>query len=372
MTGPLTFQIAGTIGPNAIYIERATDAELTAMLREAPLCHIVGPPQIGKSSMALHLKESLSQTAGCGIYLDLNGYGTTTSPEGSLYNSLIFDSLERLTDEEPTLPPGDTRERLMWWLQQLDKIAEERQVVLIIDEFGLLVSRSVILLEAIAAHLTARPAGTPRASVLLLGIFNIPQLLGEPGKAEMIRAFFGAGGLSRRIELVDFKREELSPFAQALPPSAAYADALLDRIAYWTSGHPYMTQMLCLQAAKWHAPEADAATQIDRLVNQLFLVPNSIGDPCLAWAHKLLCPSEGGVTGQARRLRYKTLLKQGELLDDPKDPYITDLILAGLVVRRRVQDQTRLVVRNRIIMNVFDDGWFLRNAPADEARSETR
>src|SRR6202030_4474726 len=51
--------------------------------------------------------------------------------------------------------------------------------------------------------------------------------------------------IGRRIELSDFTEQEATPLIQGLCADDAVGMAILQRIVYWTGGHPFLTQPLC-------------------------------------------------------------------------------------------------------------------------------
>src|SRR5205085_1346607 len=76
-------------------------------------------------------------------------------------------------------------------------------------------------------------------------------LLGVAAPTELIRDTRTTPfNIGRRIELHDFSLDEAASFAPALGRDGAIGMRLLRRILYWTGGHPYLTQRLCLSVAE--------------------------------------------------------------------------------------------------------------------------
>src|SRR5262249_19300114 len=125
-------------------------------------------------------------------------------------------------------------------------------------------------------------------------------LLGVASPSDLIRdTRMTPFNIGRRIDLTDFTEEEARPLAIGLEVgeagtpgrSAREARALLKRILYWTGGHPFLTQRLCLAVAApggmgsmgslgssdrtfhtSHTPSTShTAADVDRLVEGLFL-----------------------------------------------------------------------------------------------------
>ena len=99
-----------------------------------------------------------------------------------------------------------------------------------------------------------------RLTFVLLGSASPADLIKDPGRTP-----FNVG---RGIELGDFTREEAAQLASGLP--AATSEQLLDRILYWTDGHPYLTQLLCVEAsglAVRERAQADPQGLVDGIVD---------------------------------------------------------------------------------------------------------
>src|SRR5262249_22697131 len=106
--------------------------------------------------------------------------------------------------------------------------------------------------------------------------------------------------IGRRIDLTDFTVEEAAPLAWGLaagsagrppacpavsdvratdaggPPAlpAARAHSVLERILYWTGGHPYLTQRLCRAVA-----EANASIPKSKIQNRSTRSARSCSSP---------------------------------------------------------------------------------------------
>src|SRR4029450_8842932 len=104
-----------------------------------------------------------------------------------------------------------------------------------------------------------------RLTFCLLGVATPADLIQDPRTTPF--------NIGRRIELTDFTEEEAAPLAHGLGREAQTGSQLLQRILYWTNGHPYLTQRLC-HAASEDVTVRDAAA-IDRLCEDLFLSPRA-------------------------------------------------------------------------------------------------
>ena len=76
--------------------------------------------------------------------------------------------------------------------------------------------------------------------------------------------------IGERVYLRDFSREEVLRFAPALGGKGA---TLVDRIHYWTNGHPFLTQSLCAACAA--DTEIQTPAQVDALVEKNLFGPKA-------------------------------------------------------------------------------------------------
>src|SRR5262249_39829445 len=103
-------------------------------------------------------------------------------------------------------------------------------------------------------------------------------LMGVASPSDLIRNVqITPFNIGRLIELTDFTPEEARPLAIGLEVgevgapgrSAKEARLLLERVLYWTGGHPYLTQRLCQAVAADRTVHEVAG--VDRLCRELFL-----------------------------------------------------------------------------------------------------
>ena len=169
--------------------------------------------------------------------------------------------------------------------------------------------------------------------------------------------------IGKRIELKDFTPEEAAPLASGLGRDDRLAKKLLDRILYWTGGHPYLTQVLCRAVAE--DPEIRNAAGVDRQCEKLFLSPRARekDDNLLFVSRRIL----SGEVDRAGLLHlYETIRARKRTPDDETNPLVAHLRLAGLT---RVLEGY-LWVRNRIYFRVFDREWVNANMPDAEVRRQ--
>jgi len=169
--------------------------------------------------------------------------------------------------------------------------------------------------------------------------------------------------IGQRIELNDFTEAEAAPLAQGLQKTPEVGARLLERVFYWTGGHPYLTQRLC-QAIAEEAREATPA-EVDHLCQELFLSHQAQWrDDNLLFVRERMLRSEVELAGLLSL--YAQVRGGKRIRDDVTNPLIGILRLSG-VARA---PGGHLAVRNRIYERVFDREWVKTNMPDAERRRQ--
>jgi hypothetical protein len=132
---------------------------------------------------------------------------------------------------------------------------------------------------------------------------------------------------------------------------------MLDRIFFWTRGHPYLTQRLCAEAAVLPAGSLNELA-IDALVERLFLTNDARNESNLRFVRRAI---EEQRNRRPLLSLYRHILAGDKIADDQRSPIQERLRLAGLV---RAEDGM-LAVRNEIYRRVFNDAWARAATPVD-------
>jgi formylglycine-generating enzyme required for sulfatase activity len=203
-----------------------------------------------------------------------------------------------------------------------------------------------------------------RLTFVLLGVATPAQLIADP-----TRTPFNVG---KGIELTDFSAAEAGPLSVGFPGTAEERRVLLDRVLFWTGGHPYLTQTLCraiaTRAADMLVTNGDAPDKqtsfVDEEATRLFL--RSVA----AREERNLKFVRSRLTQGHRDLRsvlrmYQRVLAGKIVEDKPASSIHASLKLAGVV---RVDSDGRLRTRNQIYERVFGPEWVKRELPRDRTR----
>jgi AAA-like domain/PEGA domain len=360
------FVVGGTLRRDApSYISRAADQNLYKFLQAGEFCYVLTARQMGKSSLmvrtAIRLRDNGTRVA----VLDLTSLGQNLTTE-QWYNGL----LERVGQQF-----GREDELEEAWLR-FPQLGPMRRFMRAITDSVLpgLGDRAVIFVDEIDA-VRSLPFSTDEFFAGIRECYNRrsvdPQferltfcLLGVATPSDLIRDTRTTPfNIGRRIELSDFTEQEATPLIQGLCADDSAGMTILQRIIYWTGGHPYLTQRLCRAVA--NDGKIHDTSGVDRLCKELFLSNRARErDDNLLFVRQRMLHSE--VDTAALLMLYEKVRDGKTIRDDETNPLISVLRLSGIA---RVENGL-LKARNRIYNKVFDDDWVNANMPGAEIRRQ--
>ncbi len=286
------------------YVGRQADRDLLQGLIQGEFCYVLISRQMGKSSLMVRTANKLREQGINVIALDLTAVGQNLTPE-QWYDGLILRMGRqlRLEDELEDFWKANDRfspvQRLIMAIRDVAMLKRHGPLVIFVDEIDTVRSLPFSTDEFFAAirecynRRTVDPEFN-RLTFCLLGVATPSDLIRDPRTTPF--------NIGRRIELNDFTPEEAAPLAGGLgvgervggslgervngeapattPPLSVQrsvldvqsstageqrrtsniehrpfneAPRLLERILYWTNGHPYLTQRLCRAIAEANA-----------------------------------------------------------------------------------------------------------------------
>jgi len=255
---------------------------------------LAGQRRIGKTSLLLRLERTLSGEYFLPLYFDLQN--KASHPLSRVLAALTSKIVRRAGCEMPDIEAFDDEGRFFQHIflpqlyQALDK---DRRPVFLLDEFDVLDQAKEELPENAATlaffpFLRSVMDEDPRpAFVFALG-----------RQAEDLSTVFTAllkGALNREIWVLD-KESTISLILQAQANGTLhFTDRAVERIWRLTSGHPYMTQLLCqrIWERAYTGEKPDAPPRVD-VPDVEAAVPGALeaGRPALAWLWQGLNPAE--------------------------------------------------------------------------------
>jgi WD40 repeat protein len=337
------------------YVERRADVELLERITEGEFCYVLTPRQMGKSSLMARSSKRLREFGIRTAVIDLTliGGGKEEVSAAQWYYGFIHELLKELRlglDLEA------------WWharanLPALQRLSEffrdavlamiSERIVVFVDEIDTTIGLPFAddFFAAIRACHNAR-AFQPeykRLSFVLLGVATPPELIKDTRRTP-----FNVG---HRIELTDFTPDEAVLLVTA-GHGGTSGEQTLERIMYWTSGHPYLTQKLCRIVAEEQEQGRHYEDLIDELVDKHFLGPDAVrNEDNLKFVASRLQDAERSKA----LLRMLTHIRRGgTVVDDATSALHAALKLSGVV---GALPDGRLAVRNRIYDRVFTEKW---------------
>lgn len=365
--GTSNFYVTGGTLPQDApsYVERKADRDLFDGLLKGEFCYVLTSRQMGKSSLMVRTSNKLRLKGVNVVSLDLTAIGQNVTPE-QWYDGLVLRmgrqlhleaELEDFWRQQERISPV---QRLMAAIRDVAMVKRPGPLVLFVDEIDTVRSLPFSTDEFFSAirecyNRRTEDPDLNRITFCLLGVATPSDLIRDTRTTPF--------NIGRRVELNDFEAGEAAPLANGLGRETRAASALLERIYYWTNGHPYLTQRLCQAVAE--DPNVTGPAGVDRLCEGLFLSSRARErDDNLLFVRERLLRSEvdrAGLLSLYDRVRNRKRVRDAEA-----DPLISLLRLSGIV---RVVEGC-LWIRNRIYHRVFDRNWVLANMPDQELRRQ--
>lgn len=364
------FVAGGTISPDAeSYVERQADLTLLTNLIAGKFCYVLNSRQMGKSSLCVRTMQKLRAVGVTTVFVDLTKIGGKNVSHEQWYAGIA---------QECGRATGLRREVLAYWgqnasLSPLQRLfGALREVVLnqltgpvaiFFDEIDATRSLSFNTDEFFAAIRESynRRVQDPvfsRLTFCLLGVAVPSDLINSPTSTPF--------NIGERIYLRDFTLAEALKLAEGLPDRA-----LLERIYYWTNGHPFLTQSLCA-AVLQHRIRTPSG--VDDLVRRDLFDPKAretninLADVANRALHA------GDLEPDPEKFRADLLSAyrrswSGKYLADDESNRVAALLKLSGIMR---SEGNRLLVRNRIYRTVFGRAWIWQNMPGQELKRQRK
>lgn len=371
--GSKFYVAGGTLALDAeSYVKRKADDQLFENLVSGNFCYVLNSRQMGKSSISVRTLSRLTEAGQRTCFIDLTKIGGKNVTPDQWYAGLTGEVGRSLGLRGPMLTYWKENSNLgamQRFFGSLREIALEQvrePIVIFIDEIDATRSLSFSTDEFFAAirechNRRVHDAEFKRLTFCMVGVALPSDLISDPRTTP-----FNVG---ERIVLTDFTPSEAAALSKGLGPNGSQ---LLQRILYWTNGHPFLTQSLCAEAV---GTNLKTQAEIDALVHRTFLsaeardtninladignrVLNGYEDPDQIEAYR----------ADILALYLKIRKGREKVLDDETNRMVGVLKLSGVLG----SENKTLRVRNRIYENVFDADWVRQNMPHAEIIRQKR
>jgi WD40 repeat protein len=344
------------------YVRRRADDLLFDAVLAGRYAHVIAPCRSGKSSLIAATAARLEAKGFNVAVLDLGQIGERDAgtDAGRWYYSVAYRILRQLRirfdlqswwQDKSIL--GNCQRLLEFYNEIVLRFVQER-IVIFVDEVQRVRENSIgaELLASIRSAHNGRATDPEfgRLTFVLLGECDPVSLIDEPALSPF--------NVTQSIPLDDFSRDDTDIFATELNLTAEQARQALDRIYFWTSGQPYLTQKLARAISREQIGE-DVDEHVDRLVRQQFTGRAVLRtEPHLSHIHRQVV--QEGKQGEALLNLYGRLRKGVPVATDLGSPLQRRLMAIGLL---DVDDEGELRVRNRVYETVFTARWANENLP---------
>jgi WD40 repeat protein/Flp pilus assembly protein TadD len=360
------YVIGGTLRRDAqSYVPRLADEKLYKGLNRGHFCYVLTSRQMGKSSLMVRTAARFRDEGVAIAIIDLTAIGQNLSAE-QWYDGLLGRIGQQLGLENELDDYWVTRsriaplQRVMWALREVVLEQCKSRVIIFIDEIDAVRSLPFSTDEFFAAirelyNRRTEDHELSRLTFCLLGVATPSDLIRDTRTTPF--------NIGQRIEVTDFTEPEAARLAQGLGREESLGIRLLQRILYWTGGHPYLTQRLCQAVAEDYSVRN--ASDVDQVCESMFLSTRARErDDNLLFVRERILRSEADFAGLLEL--YDKVRQQKHVPDDETNPLLSILRLSGIT--KVVNGLLR--VRNRIYYRAFDKQWVIANMPDAELRRQ--
>ncbi|MBT8080710.1 MAG: AAA-like domain-containing protein [Gammaproteobacteria bacterium] len=344
------------------YIKREADELLYNALTAGQNAFVIAPDRTGKSSLIAATSARLQYNGIKVAVIDLAQIGERDggSDPGRWYYSIAYRILRQLRlkvdlqnwwHDKSML---SNRQRLVEFYIEIVLQNVKEPVVIFFDELHV-VEHLPFADDLLASIRAAHNARVTDPELTRLSFAMLCEC--DPGELISDKAL-SPFTVSREIHLGDFSRKDLNVFATELNLPDEAAELALDRIYYWTSGQPYLTQKLARAVARDQV-SGDIAGHVDRLAKQQLAGRAALhSEPHMGHLHRQILRDKKHYEGM---LNLYGRIRKGVQVDVDLDSVIHRRLLAtGLVVRDK---EGCFRFRNRAYQRVFTARWANENLP---------
>lgn len=347
------FQTYGALKANhPSYILRGADSEiLEALLKGEFCCIVMASRQTGKTSLMLRTMSKLSDNDIRSGHVDFSDLKEIDNLD--YWFSGVIDQLRysfKIKNNK-------------WWIENKD-IPPTRRFIRFLDTFILSnnINRKIVLFfdetESVPDSIKDNFFTTIRSlsslkntqdhfenlSVVFLGMALPVDFIKDKRSTPF--------NIGKVIELKDFEADQLLPFREVLGGNCEH---IVDRIFYWTNGHPWMVQNLAEKC--WMRLKTNDLTdyEIDEIVEDTFFSLDINRNIHLSYIESfLLNPIEQPYLTLET---YLYIFSKGRIKFKENSRIHQRLLLSGIICLKN----NYLTIKNLIYYNIFNKEWIKEN-----------
>ncbi len=238
------FHWGGNLRPDsAAYCDRIEDEKLPEHLAAGDFVTVIGPRQMGKTSLLYRVRHKLAPQGYAIAYVDLSA--AREEPLPSWYRYIATTIHEQIGG--PSEMPA-THLEFLNYLRALGGALG--RVVLMLDEVGSVPEEFTDAFFGNVRYVFSNRQVKPefaRMSFVLCGTFSPRDLIKNQANSPF--------NVSKTLRMTDLTRDGVRKLVTLLERlGIATAEDVPDEIYRWTEGQPYLTQRLCSVLAGWRIP----------------------------------------------------------------------------------------------------------------------
>jgi len=272
------YQVGGSLPANAkSYIKRDADAKLYNYLKEGKYAYVLNARQVGKSSLRVHTSKRLTMDGYSCVNIDLTSIGSEDITADEWYFSFVYQIIEQLGLDEDVFVEWWESNRKLTTVNRFSKVFDKfileentQKIIIMIDEVDSILgikkdfsANDFFAVIRTFYNLRSEDERYKNITFSLFGVATPEDLMRDSSRTPF--------NIAHSVKIEQFKFYESLSLIDGLENQQIDGREILEKIFYWTSGTPYLTQKI-LDYIVYNPIEK--VEDIDRVVDILFIQEN--------------------------------------------------------------------------------------------------